>query len=139
MGLAGVLVVVVGVALALFAGCLARSGRVSMGHGVTWLLVGVLLLLLGFFGAELAGVLGVPAASSYLSFLVIVLLVVLGGLCLYHAAVLSRVQERLKILAQEVALLRADPANPPPARADGSGERDGGAAGGFSSRGGAGR
>lgn len=135
MGLAGVLVVLVGGALALFAGCLARSGRLSMGHGVTWLLVGVLLLLLGFFGAALAGVLGVPAASSYLSFLVIVLLVVLGGLCLYHAAVLSRLQERLKILAQEVALLRATAADPLPGRNDDSGERDGGAASGLSSRG----
>jgi hypothetical protein len=91
---------------------LARAGRLSTGHGAAWTGIGSVLLLAGV-GLRLAGPLnpGRPGVAV-LVFVPIVLLLLTG---LAHATSLSRLEERVRRLAQEIALLRAsasDPAGP---------------------------
>lgn len=104
-----------GLACALAAVGLARGSRLSTGHGVAWFLVG-LLLLAGGVGLRLsAGAGGSAWLGAAVSGLAIALLLVMG---LAHATAITRLDERVKRLAQEVALLReglAGDAGAPPA------------------------
>jgi hypothetical protein len=95
--------------LALGAVCLAglslwwgRAGRLSPGHTTAWLLLGVGLFLAVLLIRILPGVFGREAAW------VALLLAVVGvtAFALAHAVALTRLDERVRSLAQEVALLR---------------------------------
>jgi hypothetical protein len=106
---------IAGLACALAAAGLARGSRLSIGHGVTWFLIG-LLLLVGGVGLRLAeGTGGGTWLVAAVPGLLIALLLIVG---LAHATAITRLDERVKRLGQEVALLReALPgrAGPPPA------------------------
>jgi len=85
--------------------CWGRAGRLSLGHATAWLLIAVCLLL----AAVIAWVR--PALAGAGSSAFVALLVVTAGLvivALAHAAALTRLDERVRRLAQEVALLRAE-------------------------------
>jgi hypothetical protein len=117
-----------GLACALAAVGLARGSRLSLGHGVAWFLIG-LLLLAGGIGLYLAsGARGTAWLAAAVTGLAIALLLVVG---LAHATALTRLDERVRRLAQEVALLRevlagdagtpaAGDAQAPPRRAPGA-------------------
>jgi hypothetical protein len=92
-----------GLACALAAAGLARSNRLSTGHGVAWFLIG-LLLLAGGIGLRLWSASRAAAPLTVaVTGLAIALLLIVG---LAHASALTRLDERVKRLAQEVALLR---------------------------------
>jgi hypothetical protein len=120
-----ILLGIAGLACALAAAGLARGSRLSIGHGVTWFLIG-LLLLVGGVGLRVAkGAGGAAWLVAAVPGLLIALLLIVG---LAHATAITRLDERVKRLAQEVALLRealpghagsspADDAPAPPGRA----------------------
>jgi len=91
-----------GLLLVLLAYGLACADRLTTGQGVAWALIGALLcaggllLRIGFGGA------GSAAGSWALGFAVLLLLC--AGVA--QACAISRLEERAKRLAQEVALLR---------------------------------
>ena len=95
----------VGLVIALVALLSARAGRLSTGHGTAWALAGVVLLvagaLLGWLGRARAGF---TTGGSIALTLALALGCAFG---VAHAISLSRLNERVKRLAQEVALLRA--------------------------------
>lgn len=107
----------VGFAIALVAVLAARAGRLSVGHGTAWALAGVALLIAGI----LLGWLGrAPARWTSGGAVGLTLALALGGAFgVAHAISLSRLNERVKRLAQEVALLRAAAGPPPAERAPG--------------------
>jgi len=96
---------VMGLVFAVLAVAHARAGRLSVGHGAAWWVAGTGLLL----GGLLLGLLWrqrVPLSAG-----ACVMLALVGGLALAfafsHTIALSRLSERVKLLAQEVALLRS--------------------------------
>jgi hypothetical protein len=95
----------VGFVIALVALLSARAGRLSVGHGTAWALAGVALLiagaLLGWVGRAGAGFTTGGAIALTLA------LGLGGAFGVAHAISISRLNERVKRLAQEVALLRA--------------------------------
>ncbi len=93
-----------GAVIALLAWVQARAGRLSTGHGVAWFVAGIAMLV-----AAAAWSLLVPSAAprSAATLLLLGVVSILAAFVFSHAVILSRVQERLKILAQDVALLRA--------------------------------
>jgi hypothetical protein len=94
----------VGFSIALVAVLSARAGRLSVGHGTAWALAGVALLIagvgLGRLGRAHAGFTAGGAIGLTLA------LALGGAFGVVHAIALSRLNERVKRLAQEVALLR---------------------------------
>lgn len=120
MEIAQGLIITAGLVLGLLAFLLGRADRLSSGYGITWLLVGLLLLILGVAGPIVAAWLpGTPQSS--LAFLImagLLTLPVLLGLLLFEAVTLTRLKERLLHMAQEVALLRSALENRTPDRKD---------------------
>jgi hypothetical protein len=97
---------------------LARAGRLSTGHGAAWTGIGIVLLLAAV-GSRLAG--GTDSGRPAVVTLVFVPLLLLLLVGLVHATALSRLEERVRRLAQEIALLRASGPDPAGAiRAEGS-------------------
>lgn len=79
-------------------------------YAVLWLIIAVLVLILGFFPGLLkwaADLVGVVVPSNLLFALALVLLV---GVALHLSWELSRSQEEVRRLAEEVAILRAQTA-----------------------------
>jgi hypothetical protein len=119
--LLGLAIAGVGLALAVAAWAQARAGRLSTGHGAAWAVSGVVLAA-GGLGLGLLGPRGRAGGAAALLLAVVVLLIV----ALAHAVALTRLSERVKLLAQEVALLRrtgdgpaaADAGTDAPRRAD---------------------
>jgi hypothetical protein len=103
--LIGCVIAGLGLVLAVLAAAQTRSGRLSIGHGTALALGGVALLAAGLL-------LGLLAPRSALLALAGALALALG-LALAHAVALSRLQERVRLLAQEIALLRAADERPP--------------------------
>jgi hypothetical protein len=93
----------VGLGVALVAALQARAGRLSVGHGTAWAMAGIALLaagvLLGLFWRRHAGLTAGGAVALGLA------LAVALAFGLAHAITLSRLNERVKSLAQEIALL----------------------------------
>jgi hypothetical protein len=95
----------VGFGMALVAALQARAGRLSLGHGAAWTLAGAALLIAGillglFCGARAPFTTGGAIVAGLALALAL-------GFGLAHAVALSRLNERVKRLAQEVALLQA--------------------------------
>jgi len=128
------LLIATGFALALLACRQASRGRLSSGHGVVWFAVGVLLFLAGVLlasGLLGDGDAGGGARAGDPAGPVRALIGVLTGACVLlfalgfaHAAALARIDERVKRLAQEVALLNAAQGVPPAMAADEERARD---------------
>jgi hypothetical protein len=93
-----------GLVLAAVAVATARGGRLSIGHGTALALCGFGLLaaglLLGFFARGSARF--TVGGAVVLAFGLLLAL----ALALAHAVALTRLQERVRFLAQEIALLR---------------------------------
>lgn len=77
-------------------------------YAILWLIIGLALLVLALFPELLIGlskILGVAVPSNLIFALAIVLLV---GVALHLSWELSRAEEEVRRLAEEVAILRAD-------------------------------
>ncbi|MBD3237897.1 MAG: DUF2304 family protein [Candidatus Eisenbacteria bacterium] len=108
MEIAQGLIAAVGVSLAAVAFLLGRAERLSSGHGVTYLLLGLVLAVAGLLGPTLGRwLLGAGGPMAALFCVTLVLLPLLLGLLLYQAVTLTGLRERLLRTAQEVALLRS--------------------------------
>jgi hypothetical protein len=94
-----------GLVLAVLAVAQTRSGRLSIGHGTALALGGIALTAAGLL-------LGLLAPRSALVVLAGALALALG-LAMAHAVALTRLQERVRLLAQEIALLRGAGERPP--------------------------
>jgi len=95
----------VGFVIALVAMLSARAGRLSVGHGTAWALAGLALLVAGVLLGWIA-----RATATFTTGSAVALTVALALGCTFgvaHAISLTRLNERVKRLAQEVALLRA--------------------------------
>lgn len=100
-----ILLFAAGVALLLAAWGLTRAERLTPGHGVVWILIGALLCLEGLLlrrggGPAAAGSAATLALGLPLAFLLV--------LALAQTCTLTRLEARVRQLAQEIALLRAE-------------------------------
>jgi hypothetical protein len=107
------LLMLAGVLAAAVAWRQARAGRLSSGHGATWVGIALVIVAAGILRA----VAGESGSERGLLWMLTLLLLLLYGVGLAHAVAVSRLDERLKRLAQEIALRETSP----PAR-DGEGD-----------------
>ena len=94
------LVIVLGVVL------LLRSRRIAEKYAVLWLVVGLFSIVLAVYPAllgKLANLLGVQVGSNLLFILAILLLL---GVCMHLSLAVSRLEDRVRRLAEEAAILR---------------------------------
>ncbi len=96
------LLVAGGAALAALGFAWGRSGRLSMGHATVWLLLGLLLAGVGLLAALTARD-HEPHPAAWFALSLLVLAFAATGIA--HAAALTRLDQRVRGLAQEVALL----------------------------------
>lgn len=97
------LVIVAVVLIALFR--VLRSGRIREKYAALWILVGTAVVVLAVFPdllAFLARLTGVQVASNLLFFLAILLLL---GVSLHLSLEASKLEDEVRVLAEEVALL----------------------------------
>ena len=118
MDAARILIAVVGAVGVLLSIALSRSGRLTSGYGVSWLLIGLALLLLALVGPALCGWLGLAGAGGLLLLSALALLLCLAAMLLFQSASLARLKAQSRSLAQEIALLRSALANLPPSGKD---------------------
>ncbi len=103
LGLA--LLIVIGVIL------LVRSGKISEKYAVLWLVVGVIAIVLAAYPpllTAMAELVGVYVPSNLLFALSILLLV---GVCMHLSLEVSRLEDRVRRLAEESAILRHETEN----------------------------
>lgn len=84
---------------------LVRSRRLREKYVALWMVVGVLIITLALFPnllASLASAVGVLVPANLLFFLAIVLLL---GVCLQLSLEISRTEDKLRTLAEHVAIL----------------------------------
>ncbi|MCK4413918.1 MAG: DUF2304 family protein [Candidatus Eisenbacteria sp.] len=115
------MLVLVGVAMIVLAAAQGRAGRLSMGHAAAWFWVGLGALLLALVATLLEPVDAVLAYAG--------LLWAVGasiGFGMAHARAQTRLDERVKSLAQEIALLKggAEQARGPSPGAEAAGGTD---------------
>jgi hypothetical protein len=103
----------VGLGIALAATLLARAGRLSIGHGTAWTLSGIALLGVGLLLGRLWQTRAPFTAGAAIALGLALALALAFGLA--HAVTLSRLNERVKRLAQEIALQRGIAENLGPA------------------------
>ena len=93
---------------------LLRAGRLKEKQVVLWVLVGLACLVLVAFPGLLqwvAHLVGIQVASNLLFTLAILLLL---GICLQLSLQVSDQEDKIRRLAEEVAILRAPPPDAPP-------------------------
>ncbi|WP_350347312.1 DUF2304 domain-containing protein [Agromyces sp. G08B096] len=85
---------------------LLRRRRLRERHAVWWLLAGFLALIIGIFPQVLvwaAGVVGIEIPTNLIFFVSLVLLFLV---CIQHSSELTRLEDKVRILAEEQALAR---------------------------------
>ena len=85
-----------------------RSGQLREKYAALWIVLGALIIVLGVWPDLLqavAGLLGVQLASNLLFFLALVMLL---GVALHLSLAVSRMEEEIRTLAEEVAILRLE-------------------------------
>jgi len=101
---------------------LLRSRRISEKYAILWLGVGVIAIVLAAFPALLgyvARLVGVQVASNLLFALALILLL---GVCIHLSLEVTRLEDRVRRLAEESALLRHALENPPGDETSGASE-----------------
>lgn len=84
-----------------------RRRRLRERHALWWLLAGILALVVGVFPQTLtwaAGMVGVTVPTNLTFFVSIAILFLVS---LQHSAELTRLESRVRLLAEQTALLRA--------------------------------
>ncbi len=110
LGLA--LVIVVGVVL------LVRSRKISEKYAVLWLIVGLVAIVLAAYPPlldKLSSLVGVYTPSNLLFALAILLLV---SVCMHLSLEVARMEDRVRRLAEEAAILRHQLEDGPPSARD---------------------
>ncbi|MCL2470165.1 MAG: DUF2304 domain-containing protein [Propionibacteriaceae bacterium] len=85
---------------------LLRSRRIAEKYAILWLGVGVVVIVLAAYPAllaHLAALVGVQVASNLLFALALILLL---GVCIHLSLEVSRLESRVRRLAEESAILR---------------------------------
>jgi hypothetical protein len=83
---------------------LLRRRRLKERHAIWWLIAGVLALIVGIFPKALdwaASVVGVAVPTNLVFFVCIIILFLV---CLQHSSELTRLEERVRTLAERVAI-----------------------------------
>ena len=86
---------------------LLRRGSLRERHAVWWIFAGIIAVVLSFFPAVLdfiAQALGVEVPLNLVLFAGIAVLLVVN---LQHSAEISRLDEKTRVLAEEIALIKA--------------------------------
>jgi hypothetical protein len=119
---------IVVVAILFFVFEMLRRQKLREKYAVLWIIIGIGTLLLSAFPAVLeraSGLLGIQVPSNLLFIMTLVLLV---GVCLHLSREQSQAEDEVRILGEEVALLKTDLSAlrsqltppPPPVRDPGS-------------------
>lgn len=99
---------IVVVAILFFVFEMLRRQKLREKYAVLWIVVGIGTLLLSAFPSLLekaSGLLGIQVPANLLFIMTLVLLV---GVCLHLSREQSQAEDEVRILCEEVALLRAD-------------------------------
>lgn len=85
-----------------------RAGQIREKYAALWIVIGLVVLALAIFPgllAALASLLGVQVGSNLLFFLAILLLL---GVSLHLSLAVSKLEDHVRVLAEEVSILRHD-------------------------------
>ncbi|MEA3549704.1 MULTISPECIES: DUF2304 domain-containing protein [Micrococcaceae] len=99
---------IVVVAILFFVFEMLRRQKLREKYAVLWIVIGIGTLLLSAFPSVLekaSGLLGIQVPANLLFIMTLVLLV---GVCLHLSREQSQAEDEVRILCEEVALLRAD-------------------------------
>lgn len=99
---------IVVVAILFFVFEMLRRQKLREKYAVLWIIIGIGTLLLSAFPAvleRLSGLLGIQVPANLLFIMTLVLLV---GVCLHLSREQSQAEDEVRILGEEVALLKAD-------------------------------
>ena len=99
---------IVVLAMLLFVFEMLRRQKLREKYAVLWIIIGIGTLLLSAFPAvleRLSGLLGIQVPANLLFIMTLVLLV---GVCLHLSREQSQAEDEVRILGEEVALLKTD-------------------------------
>jgi hypothetical protein len=85
---------------------MVRRGRLKERHALWWLIAGSLALIIGIFPVLLDGVADVVGIEVPINLVFFVSIAVLFLVCIQNSSELTALEEKTRILAEEVALLR---------------------------------
>lgn len=85
---------------------MVRRGRLKERHALWWLIAGTLALIIGIFPSLLDGVADVVGIEVPINLVFFVSIAVLFLVCIQNSSELTTLEEKTRILAEEVALLR---------------------------------
>lgn len=85
---------------------MVRRGRLKERHALWWLIAGSLALMIGIFPVLLDGVADVVGIEVPINLVFFVSIAVLFLVCIQNSSELTALEEKTRILAEEVALLR---------------------------------
>lgn len=85
---------------------MVRRGRLKERHALWWLIAGTLALIIGIFPSLLDGVADFVGIEVPINLVFFVSIAVLFLVCIQNSSELTTLEEKTRILAEEVALLR---------------------------------
>lgn len=85
---------------------MVRRGRLKERHALWWLLAGTLALIIGIFPGLLDGIAELVGIEIPINLVFFVSIAVLFLVCIQNSSELTTLEEKTRILAEEVALLK---------------------------------
>ena len=84
-----------------------RHQRMKERYAALWLIIGAVIIVLGAFPSLLNGVAGFVGVALPVNLLFLLSILLLMGVSIHLTLELSRLSEKTRILAEEVAILKA--------------------------------
>lgn len=85
---------------------MVRRGRLKERHALWWLIAGTMALIIGIFPSLLDGIADLVGIEVPINLVFFVSIAVLFLVCIQNSSELTSLEEKSRILAEEVALLR---------------------------------
>lgn len=85
---------------------MVRRGRLKERHALWWLIAGTMALIIGIFPSLLDGISDLVGIEVPINLVFFVSIAVLFLVCIQNSSELTSLEEKSRILAEEVALLR---------------------------------
>ena len=104
---ANVFFLILAILVCTFVGIQVRHQRMKERYAALWLIIGAIIIVLGAFPTLLNGVADFVGVALPVNLLFLLSILLLMGVSIHLTLELSRLSEKTRILAEEVAILKA--------------------------------